>query len=133
MQDPDVLVYRQIVSRENQYDSCARAQRTGGGAGRRHPSPRVAPLSSQSITSVQFAGGFEMLSHAMRSWLVGGSLAATTVLAGASVALGADLSTTALLLAVGVSSAAVIVFIGGSAPKQTVAEILYSLEKDGRS
>jgi|KBSMisStaDraftv2_1062788.scaffolds.fasta_scaffold204230_2 hypothetical protein len=73
-----------------------------------------------------------MLSHAMRSWLVGACLAVSTVVAGASVALKADLSTTALLLVIGVSAAAVILLVDGSAPTRTVAQIPYGVEKGRR-
>jgi len=132
MRDPDAPVDRLIVF-PGSNTTPGRAQRTGSGPARRHTSLRGASLSSQSITSIQFAGGFEMLSHATRSWLVGGCLAVTTVLAAASVVLGAQLSTTALLLAGGVSSAAIIVLIGGGATKPIVAEVPYGIEEDGRT
>ena len=71
---------------------------------------------------------------AVRSrWLVGLWFAAVALIVAARMASGANLSTTALLLALGIAPAIVIALLAYGEPSPSVAQILYSVEQDGRS
>ena len=68
------------------------------------------------------------------SWLTGGWVAAVALVVAASLAMGANLSTTAFIVALAITPGIVVAVLARSAPAQTVAQILHSVEtKDGRS
>ncbi len=74
-----------------------------------------------------------MLNVAFRSpWLIGAWFAAVALIVAASMAMGANLSTTALLIALGIAPAIVVALLAHGEPAPSVAQILYSVEKDGR-
>jgi hypothetical protein len=66
------------------------------------------------------------------SWLIGAWLAIVATSAVASVVMGASLSTTALLLALGIAPAVIMAVLSYSQPPQSVAQILYAVEKKDR-
>ena len=72
-------------------------------------------------------------SVARSAWATGSWLTAVTLVTVASVAMGANLSTTASLVALAIAPGIVVALIGSGAPPPTVAEILHSVETDGRS
>jgi len=73
-----------------------------------------------------------MLNDVSRMWLLVGWFAAVAVFVAWSVAVGARLTTSALLLALGIAPVVVMMFIAGGAPSPTVAEILHSVDAEGR-
>ena len=74
-----------------------------------------------------------MLKMTFRSaWLIGPWFGAVALIVAASMAIGASLSTTTLLLALGVAPAVVIALLAHHEPSPSVAQILYSVERDGR-
>ena len=72
-----------------------------------------------------------MLSHLLRSVVLGGWMASLALILGVSTAMGANVSTIALLVALDVAPALVAVLIAGGVPSPTVAEILHSVEANG--
>jgi hypothetical protein len=72
-----------------------------------------------------------MLSHVLRSVVVGGWIASLVVIIVVSIAMEANVSTTALLVALDVAPALVALLIAGGVPSLSVAEILYPVEVEG--
>ena len=72
-----------------------------------------------------------MLSHLLRSVVLGGWMASLALILVVSTAMGANVSTIALLVALDVAPALVAVLIAGGLPSTTVAEILHSVEANG--
>jgi len=72
-----------------------------------------------------------MLSHLLRSVVLGGWMASLALILVVSTAMGANVSTIALLVALDVAPALVAVLIAGGVPSPTVAEILHSVEANG--
>jgi len=72
-----------------------------------------------------------MLSHVLRSVVVGGWIASLAVIVVVSIAMDANVSTIALLVALDVAPALVALLIARDAPSPGVAEILYSVEVKG--
>ncbi len=74
-----------------------------------------------------------MMNATLRSsWLLGAWLAAVATSAAACVAMGASLSTAAVVLALGIAPAVIMAVLTHSQPPQSVAQILYSVEKKDR-
>jgi hypothetical protein len=75
-----------------------------------------------------------MVKTIFASSIIGGWVAAVTIVTLSSVAMGASLSTTALLVALGVAPGIVVALLANGAPSPTVAQILHAVEtKNGRS
>jgi hypothetical protein len=72
-----------------------------------------------------------MLSHLLRSVVLGGWMASLAVIVVVSIAMDANVSTTALLVALDVAPALVALLIAGGVSSPSVAEILYSVEAEG--
>ena len=72
-----------------------------------------------------------MLSHVLRSVVVGGWVASLAVIVVVSIVMDANVSTIALLVALDVAPALVALLIARGAPSPGVAEILYSVEVKG--
>jgi hypothetical protein len=68
------------------------------------------------------------------SRLIGGCAAAGTLVVAASMAMGASLSTSAFVLVLCMTPAIVMALLANNAPAPSVAQILYTVEKEhGRS
>ena len=72
-----------------------------------------------------------MLSHVLRSVVVGGWIASLAAIIVGSIAVDANVSTTALLVAIDVAPALVALLIAGGVPSPSVAEMLYSVDVKG--
>jgi hypothetical protein len=72
-----------------------------------------------------------MLSHLLRSVVLGGWIASLAVIVVVSIAMDANVSTIALLVALDVAPALVALLIAGGVPSPRVAEILHSVEANG--
>lgn len=74
-----------------------------------------------------------MLNNTSRMWLVLGVwLTAVVAIVSSSVAMGAYVSTSALILLLCTVPMGITLLIGLGAPPPTIAEILHTINKDGR-